>query len=197
MEAVDYRAVIGNIKDIAGSIVDVDIDRGRIKRLIHKGALTLVSSTTLVHRVQEITYSNGIILLPCDLIRILRITDVNGNKVGWSRQHGNTRIQMASRSGVIHLYYRGIELRQIDSEDGEEQVISILPEAIEYLSLYVISTLLQEQWTLGNIQADKMQWWENKCIDARPRAKGGSLLSIDEIEGMIGRMHDGQFIGRR
>lgn len=199
METVDYRAVLGFIQDQAGSFVDIDSEKGRLKRLIHKAALDIKSPAYLISKGVEIEVHNGIAKMPCDLIRILRVQHPNGGKIDWNRQGGNEAIKVAILSGTIHLYYMAIPLTTIHDEDGEEQVIAILPEQIDYLGHYAISIYLREEWIAGRMPRDRFEYWDTILVpEARAKAKGGaSLTSIDEMERLLFIMRNGQFIGRR
>lgn len=197
MQTVDYRAVLGFIKDQAGDLIDVNKDRERIKRLIHKCIVDVKSCVYLINRIVDIEVVDGIATLPCDLIRILRITDTKNNKIGWNRQSGNSAVKVNMRIGTIRVYYRGIPTMVIHSESGQEEVLAILPEQIDYAGHYAISILLREQWVRGLIPADKFQYWDTVLVpEARSKAKGmASLTSIDEMERMLWMQRNGQFIG--
>jgi len=199
METVDYRSVLGFIKDQAGDIVDIDTNKGRLKRLIHKAALDIKSPVYLITTQADIDVQNGIARMPCDLIRILRITNLHNQHIGWNRQGGNEAVQVGILSGKIRVYYKAIPTKKIHDEDGEEDVIAILPEQIDYLGHYAISIFMREEWVAGRMPRDRFEYWDSILVpEARAKAKGGaSLTSIDELEQMTYMMRNGQFIGRK
>lgn len=194
-KAVDYRAVLGFITDQMGGIIDVAAEEGRIVRLIHKAAGDILNVNLLERKAADVTVSNGLAKLPCDLIRILHVTDVSDNVLkGWDRVHASEYIKAPVRQGTIRIYYMAMPYIDVDG-----QMVPLLhKDMIDYCGYYAIATMLREKWLKGDIPSDRFAYFDDLLQGARARATGSHFdnISITEVERMLYMMRFGSFVGR-
>ncbi len=193
--ATDYRAVLGFISDQVGSIIDVAAQEGRIIRLIHKAAGDVLNTKLLERKVETVSVIGGRAKLPCDLIRILRVTDIRDNVLkGWDRVHASEYIIAPILQGNIRVYYLALPTVEV-----EGNVVPLLhKDMIDYCGYYAITVLLREKWLVGELPSDRFAYFEQQLEGAHVRARGVHFdnTSIDEVERALYMMRFGSFVGR-
>lgn len=200
MSAVDYRAVIGYMEDQMGTIFDTSAETGRIERLIYQAVGDVMSTSHWELREDVATIIDGIIKLPCGMVRLLRVTDLNDRKIGgYNRLHASEYLQLGIRSGQVKVHYYALPTITFIDTDGVERTTPLLSDRmVPYCAWYVIVVLAREMVARGsyngNLYAEHVEERNNQYQVAKGQIES---VSIDEMESAIHMLSAGSFIGRR
>lgn len=200
MSAVDYRAVIGYMEDQMGTIFDVAAEAGRIERLIYQAVGDVMSTSHLELRMDTIDVIDGIIKMPCHMVRLLRVTTMNEIPLnGYNRLRASEYLQLGIRSGQVKVFYYALPMITFKDADGIERTVPLLSDRmVPYCAWYTIVVLAREMVAKGmyngNLYAEHIEERNNQYQVAKGQAES---VSMDEMEAALHMMSAGSFIGRR
>lgn len=169
MAIFDYRSVLLRIQDEA-PLIDIDASHGRLRRLIEDAVKKVKrpEEYPIKHFAIDVEGHNGVIEIPCDMLRPLR-QFLNENLLDgineW-RISGNKVFPRQSK-GVWRLSYYAVEFIQ-DQELGD--LYPINDWEVDYCAYTAICTMLQGELNTPEKQA---------LYQIIEKKKRGALASIN------------------
>lgn len=193
MNSVTIDAVFATIKSDAGRVLDFDEWKEDLEVYIYAALMTILDKSYLVQNTKLIEVRNGMMKMPCDMVRLIRIQYPNGARFSdYNRILGNELVQAPIANGQMKVIYWSLPFKE---DDNGEKVLAITPEQIPYLAYSAIEKAMMQKWTNGEIPENVYRAWERKKVNYR--AVAHVVPSMDEMEGAIRMLRIGSFFNPR